>query len=116
MLRNTKITIAGALLILGSFAAVAAQKMNTETDTLAAIKDARISLMQAIAVAEQHTGGKAMAAEYEKTKNGWAFDIEVVVTDKVFDVLVDANYGNIISSTEDQVDQDDENDENDNED
>ena len=41
---------------------------------------------QAITVAEQHVHGRASRAEYEHTKTGWAYDVEVVSGAKVFDV------------------------------
>ena len=113
MLRNTKIAIVTIALVVTSYAAFAAKAKNSEADVLAAIKDTKISLSQAITAAEVRVGGKAVRGEYEKTKNGWAYDIEVVKADKMFDVLVDSNYGNVISSAEDVADQDDEKDETD---
>ena len=71
---------------------------------------AQTTLVQAVGVAEQHTGGNAVRAEYEKTKAGWAYDVEVVKNAKVFDVRVDAASGNVISSAQDKVDHDDERD------
>ena len=113
MLRNTKIAIVTIALVVTSYAAFAAKAKNSESDVVAAIKDTRISLSQAVAAAETRVGGKAVSAEYEKTKKGWAYDIEIVKADKMFDVLVDSNYGNVISSAEDVADQDDEKDETD---
>ena len=46
-------------------------------------------------------GGESTRAEYEKTRNGWAYDIEVVAGSKVFDVRVDAEKCPVISSKED---------------
>ncbi len=113
MLRNTKIAIVAIALVATSYAAYAAKAKNSESDVLAAIQDTRISLSQAVTAAETRVGGKAVRAEYEKTKSGWAYDIEVVKADKMFDVLVDSNYGNVISSNEDVADEDDEKDETD---
>jgi hypothetical protein len=42
----------------------------------------------------------------EHQKNGWAYDVGTVNGDKAFDVLADANYGIVFSSTEDKADED----------
>jgi uncharacterized membrane protein YkoI len=65
---------------------------------------------QAVTVAEQHANGKASRAEYENSKQGWVYDVEVVSGAKVFDVRVDADKGTVISSAEDKADHDDDHD------
>ncbi|WP_431289111.1 PepSY domain-containing protein [Roseateles chitinivorans] len=69
-----------------------------------AVTQAKVSLAQAVAVAEQHLNGKASRAEYERTKQGDAYEIEVVNGNKVFDVRVDAEKGVILSSAPDEAD------------
>lgn len=78
-----------------------------------AIASAKISLVQAVTVAEQHVKGKAMQAEFEHAIQGWVYDVEVVNGTKVFDVKVDADKGTVISSAEDKADKDDDHDEQD---
>ena len=107
MIRNTKIALLAAVL---ASAGAAAYATNTMENDAAAVAQAKIPLTQAITVAEQHAGGKASRAEYEKTKTGWAYDVEVVNGAKVFDVRVDADKGSVISSVEDKADHNDEND------
>jgi uncharacterized membrane protein YkoI len=80
-----------------------------ENDAMA-IANAKVSMVQAVAAAEQHVSGKASRAEFEKTKTGWAYDIEVVSANKVFDVKVDGDKGTVIASTEDKGDRDDDQD------
>lgn len=80
-----------------------------ENDALAITK-AHIPLTQAVTVAEQHANGKALRAEYENSKQGWVYDVEVVSGTKVFDVRVDADKGAVISSAEDKADRDDDQD------
>ncbi len=75
------------------------------------IDQAKVSMTQAVAAAEQHASGKAVKAEYEKTEAGWAWDVEVVNGAKVMDVRVDAASGAVLSAKEDAADQDDERDE-----
>ena len=112
MFRHTK--IAAISVVLASVAAVGFAATNAmENDavsTAAAMSKAKFSLAQAITAAEQHASGKASRAEYEQTKTGWAYDVEVVAGSKVFDVRVDADKGTVISSVEDQNDRDDDHD------
>lgn len=115
-MKHTQIaTLAAAgAVALASIAVYAATASSPHNDAVA-ITQATVSLTQAIAAAEQHAGGKASKAEYERaTKKGqWVYDVEVVAGAKAFDVKVDPGTGAVLSSTEDKVDQDDEHDEKD---
>ena len=91
------VTIAAA----GSMAYAATGALQNDA---VAIATAKTSLVQAITTAEQHASGKAMHAEYEHTRQGWVYDVEVVNGTKVFDVRVDADKGTVISSAEDKND------------
>lgn len=107
MFRYTKTALVAAILASASAIGYAATTgSSTENDALA-IGKAKISLTQAITVAEQHVNGKAVQAEYEHTKAGWAYDVEVASGANVFDVRVDADKGTVLSSTQDKIDQDD---------
>ena len=108
MLYFTKIAIVTTA--LASVGAVAFAAKTMENDA-AAGPPAKVSLVQAIAAAEQHqAGGKATRAEYEKTRAGWVYDVEIVSGAKVFDVRVDADKGTVVSSAEDTADRDDDHD------
>lgn len=72
-------------------------------DALSAPRPA-VSLVAAVGVAERTTNGFATKAEYERTKAGWAYDVEVVSGARVLDVRVDAASGKILSSQEDAAD------------
>ena len=110
MSRITKMTIIAAVLASAGVVAFAANKMESDFAALAA---AKISLSQAIANAEQHTGGKAVKGEFEHSKAGWAYDVEIVNGAKTVDVRVNSDTGTVISAVEDQIDQDEEHDERD---
>ena len=105
MNRYTKLSLL-AITIATAGATAYAAKGGMENDAMAIAK-AKISLTQAVAIAERHAKGKAARAEYENSKQGWIFDVEVVSGAKVFDVRVDASKGTIISSVEDKSDRDD---------
>jgi uncharacterized membrane protein YkoI len=83
--------------------------ISAENDALD-VGSAKISLTQAVTAAEQHVGGKAARAEYERHNNRLVFDVEVVKGQTVMDVTVDPSSGKVISASEDQTDQDDEHD------
>lgn len=101
--------IATATTVLLAIAATAYAATTIRNDAAPAI-EAKVSMLQAISIAEQAGNGKATRVEYENTKNGWAYDVEVVSQAKVFDVRIDADKGTVISSKEDTADHDDEND------
>ncbi len=113
MTRYSKLSLlAVAIVIATAGSAVYAASGRMENDALAIAK-ARIPLAQAVATAEQHINGKAARAEFENSKHGWVYDVEVVSAAKVFDVTIDADKGTVISSAEDKVDHDDDHDEQD---
>ena len=108
MHRYSKLSLlAVTLAAAGSMAYAATGSM--ENDALA-MAQAKTSLIQAVTTAEQHAGGKATHAEYENSKQGWVYDVEVVSGVKVFDVRVDADKGTVISSAEDKAEHDDDHD------
>lgn len=111
MNRYSKLSLLGAVIAAAGSLAYAAQG-GMENDAQS-ITNAKIPLVQAVTTAEQHANGKAARAEYEHSKHGWVYDVEVVSGTKVFDVKVDAVKGLIISSAEDKADRDDDHDEND---
>ena len=108
MYRYTKLSLLAIAMAMTGAVAFAA-KGNAENDALT-IANARIPLTQAVTVAEQHANGKASRAEYEHSKQGWVYDVEVVAGARVFDVRVDADKGTVISSAEDKADHDDDHD------
>jgi len=110
MYTYTKIGLATTVLFALTVTAYAAKNVEGEA-TL--VSQAKISMSQALNVAEQHANGKASRAEIEKTKAGLAYDFEVVSGSKVFEVRVDADKGTILSSAEDKSDRDDEGDQQD---
>lgn len=76
-----------------------------ESDAVADLAKAKITLVQAVSAAEAQAGGKATKAELEGERGTLVFDIEVVTPDnKVFDVKVDAANGKVLSSKLDQAD------------
>lgn len=110
MYAYTKIGLATTVLFAMAVAAYAAKNVESEATI---VSQAKISMSQALSVAEQHANGKASRAEIEKTKAGLAYDFEVVSGSKIFGVRVDADKGTVISSAEEKSDHDDEGDQQD---
>lgn len=110
MQRNTQLSLVALALAVTTAGAVAyAAQGHGENDALS-ISNAKISLTQAVTMAEQHVQGKASRAEYENAKQGGVYEVEVVSGAKVFDVRIDADKGTVISSAEDKADRDDDHD------
>lgn len=102
MIRKTTLSILAATLATAGAVAFAARGA-AENDALAVLQ-AKVSLTQAIAAAEQHAGGKAAKAEFEHSRQGPVYEVEVVAGTKVFDIKVNADKGSVISSVEDKID------------
>ena len=85
----------------GAFAAESA-----DNDALG-IADAKISLIQAVTAAEQHVGGKASSAEYERHQDRSVFEVEVVNGKRVMDVQVDPSTGKVLAAAEVTADHED---------
>jgi uncharacterized membrane protein YkoI len=104
ILWKTMTAACAAYLAMASDGARAEQ---TENDALQ-LRQAKIPLGEAVAIAEAKTGGRASKTEFEKGAEGWIFDVEVVAAKSVSDVHVDAETGAVLSVAEDGIDADDE--------
>lgn len=96
--------IAAAILALG--AGTAAYAKDRGNDAISDLAQARITLAQAVAAAEQHAGGRATKAELEHRKGGTAFEVEVVKGGAVSNVIVDATDGKVLAAKADREDHD----------
>jgi uncharacterized membrane protein YkoI len=108
MYRHTKLSVLAIAIVATGTVAYAA-KSSVENDAMA-INKAKIPLTQAVTAAERHANGKASRAEFEHSRQGWVYDVEIVSGPKVYDVKVDADKGTVISSSEDKADHDDDGD------
>lgn len=88
-----------AVIALGGAGAAFAGSGEKETDEkqeVAAVVNAKTSLAQAIATAEQQTGGKAVDTGLENRDGTMAFEVEVATGSTVQKVLVDLDSGKVI--------------------
>ena len=88
---------------LGASLAFAGANGGQENDA-ALLSQAKISLTQAIAAAEQHAQGKAVRAELEDENGTLVYGVEVTSGTRATDVKVDINNGRILSAQADQAD------------
>ena len=69
-----------------------------EDDALIDLANVRITLVQAVAIAEQHVGGSASQAELESENGRLVYAIEVMGDTKTIDVRIDAADGTVVST------------------
>ena len=108
-----KILIPALIMAAGVAAAggpVYAQKPGVmPNDAMTDRATARISLVQAVTTAEQHSGGRASRAELENENGRLVYGVEVSDNTKTTDVKVDATDGSVVSAQVDQGDEESEN-------
>ncbi|MGH8863195.1 MAG: PepSY domain-containing protein [Burkholderiales bacterium] len=95
-------TLAGAIALGGATAAFAANgaNHNDEQQEAAAVQNAKTSLVQAIAAAEQHTGGQAIDTGVENHDGKViGYDVKVAKGNTVQKVLVDLDTGEVLKVT-----------------
>jgi uncharacterized membrane protein YkoI len=78
-----------------AFAGAGAKEVN-EQEEIAAVLNAKTSLTQAIAAAEQQTGGKAIDTGLENQDGTMAFEVKVAKGSTVQKVLIDLDSGKVI--------------------
>ena len=73
-------------------------KEASEQQEIAAVTSAKTSLSQAIAAAEQQTGGKAVSAAFEDRDGTKGYEVAIASGSKLQKVLVDPETGNVIKT------------------
>ena len=87
----------------------AAPAEQSDAMELAALQGAKVSLADAIAIAEKEGGGKAVDAGFEDENGSYAYEVEVLGANGEQTVLVDANSGKVTKvaqNADDNQDQD----------
>lgn len=103
-----------ALLMVASVAtaggiAYAQQSNVTQNDAIAGLAQAKISIAQAIATAEQQATGKASRAELQNENGRLVYGVEIAANGQAIDVKVDAIDGRVLSVQADEGDTESEN-------
>ncbi len=97
-----------ALLATGAAGGLAFAKESGRQDNDAAkLASAKVTLQQAIAMAEQQAGGQAVSADFQQEKGVARIEVEVAGPQGVKTVLVDAQTGQVTTThAADQADED----------
>ncbi|WP_084398210.1 PepSY domain-containing protein [Henriciella aquimarina] len=90
-----------ALLVGGTATAGLAM---ADTEDARALADAKITLTEAIEAAEAHTNGKAYEAQIEDDSFSPEFEVGIVADNTVYEVRVNGETGEVLSSREDHDD------------
>lgn len=88
------------LALAGIFAAGAAhaETHDARTNEAAILANAKVTMVQAIATAEQHTAGKAVGSGIEDQNGTVFFEVEVLKGDQKQKVLVDTQSGQVVNT------------------
>ena len=82
------------LFVLGSVTIVASVQAMEKSDF--AIESAKISMIEAIQLAEKTTQGKVLKAHFETEDDHPQYELEVVKSPQVWDMTIDATTGKIL--------------------
>lgn len=104
MKRKLLSMIAGTAVVLGGMGAAMAATQQGQGEDDPNIGQAKVTLTQAIAAAEQKVGGRAAHAELNDENGKLVFGVEVVNGQQATDVKVDAMSGQVLSAQADQAD------------
>tara|TARA_R110000787_G_scaffold257770_1_gene362961 strand:- start:1560 stop:2117 length:558 start_codon:yes stop_codon:yes gene_type:complete len=86
----------GAALALGTTSmAYAGSNRGEEMQEAATILGAKASVLQAVVLAEKHTGGRALKIGLEREDGAYRYEVKVVTKDKVSEVTIDPASGTV---------------------
>jgi uncharacterized membrane protein YkoI len=98
-MHRSRIIAAAVAAVLASGAvgpAIADSGEHKDSQEISAVLGAKTSPAQAIAAAEQKTGGRAVKFDVEKKKEVYAYEIKTLSADKVSKVFVDLGSGQVV--------------------
>ena len=101
-MRRSKIfplVLAAGIAIAGAGAALAGDSEISPQKEIDAIFGAKISISQAIAAAEQATGGKAYSARIDNVNGAVAYEVKTAKSGALDMVSVDINAGKVVKVT-----------------
>lgn len=91
-------TMASVIALGGVTAALAANHNGPKRGEKTAVLTAKVPLAQAIAAAEQHTKGRAIAVDIEKEKGVYRYEVLTIVDGRGVMVLVDTSTGSVVGT------------------
>jgi uncharacterized membrane protein YkoI len=88
--------------ILGGM--VAGTALGSDADEIKMLAQTKITLQQAIELAQQHQGGQAFEASIDDDSFKPVYEVSVVKDNRVYDVWVDGVEGKVLRAREDTKD------------
>lgn len=98
-LREKFLTVGMVVLLAAGVSSAALAWDKEDLERLAA---AKISLTEAVSIAEKAHQGKAIEAELDDSFGKVVYDVVVVKGDRFYDLRIDAQTGEILRNTEDK--------------
>lgn len=91
---------AAAMTLCASGAAFADSGEEDDGQELAAVLDASTSITQAIATAEQQTGGQAVKVDVDDDGGAYLYEVKIISQDKIIRVYVDMDSSQVVRTDE----------------
>jgi uncharacterized membrane protein YkoI len=91
----------------GVFAASQSSKNDDEAREIEAVRTSPVSLLQAIATAEQQSNGRAVSAEAEEGGGAVLYEIKTIGGEEMVEFQIDPQTGNVVKTEDEKVEGDD---------
>jgi len=91
-----------SLITATAFLALPFVAVASDLEEVEMLSKSKINLTEAIALAEKHSGGKALSASIEDDSFSPTFEVSVTKDGKVYDVQIDGTKGEVTGSREDR--------------
>lgn len=88
--------MAAAIAVGAAGTAFASSGENENDREIAAALGAKTSITEAIAAAEQQSGGRAMEVDVEKENGAFLYEVKTVSNDKITEILIDPASGKVL--------------------
>jgi uncharacterized membrane protein YkoI len=95
-------TVAASLICIAGLGG--AGTVLADQDDVRALKESKITLVQAIQAAERHQGGQAYEAGIDDDSFHPEYEVSVVREDRIYDVRINAVTGEVLGVREDRDD------------
>lgn len=92
------------LLAVPTMAMLISAPAHADLDEINTLKQAKITLVDAIRAAEQHQGGRAFEASLDDDSFTPTYEVSLLAQEKLYDVRIDAVSGAVLSTREDKDD------------
>lgn len=110
-MRHTVLAASAAILLVGGIAgtAFAFAEKNDEAQEAQALAQAKVTLVEAIQIAEKRAGGRGIDASLDDESGFKLYEVEVLTGGNVENVRIDAQTGKVAKVTHDDMGDNDEN-------